>query len=540
MARRRMYVFERAYVDYVARLRGFIQPTRTVCASVWTSFWSGSGAVVIERLLQVLIVVVSIAFASMYAQYERAHGRGVTGGTLGVFTIIVLYVSLLLWGWKAPVHFFARLLSAASATAIVLLVAIAAIAVATLVFSPYLLFLVGLTALSVILFLPMRGAQELWLLYRHIAYRCPYDDCLWTGLPIHICSCGDVYPDLLPSFYGIFHHVCRHGGKEVKLPTMDTLGRSKLPRLCGGCKRPLIYSSLGELPEWPIAIVGGASAGKTAFVRQATRRLIEQFNTVSGATVSVDSSTQELEQRREMDLMNIGQVPAKTAGDKMLAIGLAVRIPKRFECLLYLFDAPGEDFATMERFGRKQVMQHIRGVVLLIDAFSLSALSDHTRHTRSAINPSPTSLRAVIANLIHNVDLRLVRRTEDKCEVPLAVVLSKADAFPADDYPFLANLCPRDGIAADDALSARCRAALDKLGEGSSIRALEQKFTNVRYFACSALGRIPDLRNTNPFEPVGVTEPFEWLMTPQRKPRSLRPGPSKPVAVERRVEAAGV
>lgn len=512
MARRRMYLFERAYVDYVERLRRFIRRTVAACSGIWRSFWRGAGAAVIEVILRLLIVVTAIALAVMYVRYESSQGRGISAGTIGVFGVIVLYVSVLLWGWKAPVHFMARTLSGASASGIVLLLALVATALATIVFSPYLLVLFALTALSVVLFLPMRTFQEIWLLYRRIAYRCPYDDCLWQGLPIHICTCGEAYPDLLPSFYGIFHHSCRHGGETIKLPTMDLLGRNRLPRLCGGCKRPLIYSSLGELSEWPIAIVGGASAGKTIFLRQATRELTERFATVSGAAVTIDSEAQAREQQREMERLNAGQLPAKTAGDTMLAIGLAVRIPKRIRCLLYLFDAPGEDFGSMERFGRKQVMQHIRGVILLIDAFSLTALSDHARQSQGSLKPSETSLRAVVANLIHNVDLRLVRRAEDKCKVPLAVVLSKADAFPSRDYPFLADLCPRDGSTADDALSARCRVALDKLGEGSSVRALEQKFATVRYFACSALGRMPDLRNTSPFQPVGVAEPFQWLM----------------------------
>ena len=119
-----------------------------------------------------------------------------------------------------------------TAFALVLILGLAGAASATLVFSVYFGVLLALTAGSLLLFLPLRGAQEAWLLYRRVTYRCPYDKCGWRGLPIHVCPCGERYPDLLPSFYGIFHHTCRHeDGTKQKLPTLDMLGRNRLQRL---------------------------------------------------------------------------------------------------------------------------------------------------------------------------------------------------------------------------------------------------------------------------------------------------------------------
>src|SRR6185436_2702646 len=103
------------------------------------------------------------------------------------------------------------------------------------------------------------------------------------------------------------------------------------------------------------------------------------------------------------------------------------------------------------------------------------------------------------------------RSPNDRCDSPAAVVLSKADALPERDHPFLADLCPVNGHRPDEARSARCREALERLGEAASVRALEQKFTRLRYFACTALGRLPDPRDVRPFEPRGVAEPLLWL-----------------------------
>jgi hypothetical protein len=510
-----MYLFERAYGDYVVHLRGFSYRLLHSCSGIWTWFWQGPGAGAIEVVLRIAMVVAAIGLVAM--MYVRGSSTDTGGAALVasalVASFVFVYALILLWSWKPPLHFTARAVAGASAAGVVTTMALLAIGLASGVFAAYLLLLFALTALSFIVFLPMRAAHTLWLLYRHIAYRCPYDDCAYRGLPIHLCTCGTRYADLQPSFYGLFAHTCHHDDRPVKLPTMDWWGRNKLPRLCGGCQRPLIHSSLGELPEWPIAVVGGISTGKTVFLLQAIRQVRARLSAVPGSAVRFDSEAQERAYQRQLELLDRGQVVAKTAGDVMLAFGVAVRDRStRLRCLLYLFDKPGEDFATMQRFGRMQVMQHVRGIVLLVDPFALPGLARQAQRLRTALNPSDDAFQRVVANLLKNVELMRVPQRGGKFTVPLAVVLSKADALPASDDPFLANLCPRDGHPVDDAFQARCRLALDHLGEGSSLRALEQRFATVSYFACSALGRMPDLRNPTAFQPIGVAEPLLWLL----------------------------
>jgi len=516
MSRRRMYLFERAYADYGARLKSFSRWLFRWCGELWNWFWRGAGAKLIEVLLRLGIVASAVAMAVMYISYEQEHGRPFSAATLGVICVIIVYVLVLLFGWKAPVHFAARVVSGAAAAGLMLALSVAAIALAVLIFSGYLIALFALTALSFLVFLPMRGGQELWLLYRRIAYHCPNDECSYKGLPVHVCECGEQYTDLLPSFYGLFHHTCRHGDRDVKLPTLDLFGRSKLPRLCGSekCRRPLIHSSLGELPEWPVAIVGGVSAGKTIYLLQAIRELRKHF----GHHARIDSHTQEQDYQRQMGLLDSGQVVAKTAGDVMLAQALAVRVPKGPQFLLYLYDKPGEDFARMQRLGQMQVLRHLKGIVLLVDPFSLPELAGHGRKL-GGLNPSEAPFSRIVHTLIQGLNAMTLKRPEEKCRIPLAVVLSKADALPTRDYPFLAGLSLDGGHASADALSQRCRDALYKLGGGTNVRDLEMNFTTVRYFACTALGRLPDLRNVKPFQPVGVVAPMLWLLEGQIKKR---------------------
>ncbi len=513
MARQRMYLFERAYVDYGARLRKFSRWLMRLCAALWNWFWSGLGATLIEWLLRLLIVASAVAMAVLYVNYEKSHGRPFSITTFGVICVLVVYALVLLFGWKAPVHFLARVVSGASAAGLMLALSIAAIAVAALIFTVYLAVLFTLTALSLLIFLPMRAGQELWLLYRRIAYRCPYDDCSYSGLPVHICQCGVQYADLLPNFYGIFHHKCRHADGEVKLATMDFLGRGKLARLCGSCRKPLMHSSLGELPEWPIAIVGGSNTGKTVFMLQATREMQKRLSEIPGSKVRIDSEEQERNYQQQAELLDRGQRLAKTAASMTLA--MAVRIPKGPQYLLYLFDRPGENFTRLDHVGQMQALRHLKGIMLLVDPFSLPELEDHGRRL-SGLYPSGDQFNRIVDTLIQGVKAMLLERSEDKCRVPLAVVLSKADALPARDFPFLDGLFPTDGHV-DPAMNARCRDALNKLGAGPSVRSLELTFSNVRYFACTALGRLPDLRNASPFQPKGVVEPLMWLLDDQKQ-----------------------
>lgn len=530
MSRQRMYLFERAYVDYAAGLRRFVGNIRRTCADIWGWFWSGAGAIVIEILLRLAIVITAIGLGLLYIRYENDQGRGFSAGMFFALVGIVLFTLLVLWGWKAPVHLVARALSGTTASGLILALAALAIAVAIVVFTPYLLALFALTALSFVVFLPMRAYHTLWLLYRRIAYRCPYeDDGGAHGLPIHICSCGRRYDDLQPSFYGIFHHTCRHAdGTEEKLPTLDFLGRNKLDRLCRGCRRPLALSSFGELAERPIVVVGGPFVGKTIFLRQATRQLRERLSALPGGTVRIDPPAQERELDADLLRLDSGETLAKTSGDAKHAFGLAVRVPGRLRCLLYLFDAPGEDFLTVERFGQKRVLQHVTGITLLVDPFSLPALAERAQNLSADIRPSQTPFQRVVDILIASVNLMLIRRPTDRCDVPLAVVLTKADAFPTTDFPFLAGLCPDHARPPDESLSARCQGALKQLGGERGVRMLEQKFVHVRYFACTTLGRIPGAGDTRPFQPVGVAEPLLWLLgedrvaADQRRPLASR------------------
>ncbi len=488
---RRRYALEKAYGDYGARIgwawRGFTD----MAGGIWYFFVhderSRTTVALLSTLLQMGALVLLAAFG---------HGHAV----IYAIGLVVILASLLVFSNGEELGgLFVRLVCGVTAATVVLIIAGVVLLPVVAVFIVYLLILLALTVLSILLFVPMRLWDEATLLWRRIARRCPYDDCGRAGLPLHVCSCGAVYDDLRPNFYGVFHHACEHGKGTVRLPTLDILGRKRLPRLCRHCKRPIALSSFGELPERPIAIVGGAGAGKTVFLRQATRLLRDQLGQAPGSAIEVDGEDQRKDLEADLRLLDEGRVLAKTAGDVMQAFALAVRLrrPHSLRCLLYLFDAPGEHFTTMERFGRKQAVQHLAGIVLLVDPLSLPGLAKAGAGT--------ASLSTVAGTLLAGAAGMLMVGPGGTTAVPLAVVLSKSDALPAEMRKALG---PADAADA----SARCRRILERLGAGNELRALEQRFSDIRYFACSALGRPPTPHQAKPFKPVGVLRPLLWLL----------------------------
>ena len=132
--RRRMYLFERAYMDFAAHVREFRRRLGRLCGRIREWFWNGPGARHMEVVLRVLVVVSGAAFGVLYVLYERNHGRNIGAGGLFAFLLIAAWVTALMWGWKAPVHIAARASSGAVAAGLVLLLGAGAVLVASLVF----------------------------------------------------------------------------------------------------------------------------------------------------------------------------------------------------------------------------------------------------------------------------------------------------------------------------------------------------------------------------------------------------------------------
>ena len=128
-------------------------------------------------------------------------------------------------------------------------------------------------------------------------------------------------------------------------------------------------------------------------------------------------------------------------------------------------------------------------------------------------------MRDTFSDFIKNFDELRGRHVTKMSDIPVSVVLSKADLHKKDiglvkinarykqnPYEFVTKE-GQDGFALTrDAL---CREFLARSGFYNVCNMLDGEFKNVRYFPVSAMGHPPDGR---PYEPWGVMEPIMWIL----------------------------
>lgn len=412
-------------------------------------------------------------------------GGPLLGLIIGAISAVLIYLSLWLIDRVLLISIYLLLLAPILIGAIFY-----GIYLILMVFSQFIL----LVPLSILVF--MNG---LWLLWRRIFYTCPTRGCSYRGLPIYVCpKCARQHPRLWPNLQGLFHHPCQCG---QKLPTLDLLGRNRLVRLCASCKTELSATSIGKLSEEFVALVGGPDVGKTTFLLMSTHILL---NGVTGRQIraEIDVPRQKKELDQELANLRVGILPAKTDFSLIRAYQFRLNRSKR-ETLLYYYDAAGEEFSSIDRFGRHENVKHLNGLILLVDPFSLPGLQHETAKGGVGLRASPTALDDVVAAMVGTMH-RLGGSRGQLSAIPLAVVITKADAKPV-------QIVLGD-ISHKLPTSPQCNQALQQWGAGNALRVLQQNFKTIHYFACSALGRTPQPGDNKPFQAYGVLEPLLWIL----------------------------
>jgi len=385
------------------------------------------------------------------------------------------------------------------------------IVVGSIGFGAYLLGLVLLQCAALLAITLLRPGQYIWVVWRGIAYVCPSGGCSkWYrrfSVPAHICqTCGSAYSKLWPSFYGVLHHICEGKGGRCQrpLPTLDLLGRNQLNRVCVGCGEHFISPSAGKLPPVLVGIAGGTSAGKTTTMLMAIAQLTGRVpNAQTEAVAEIDTPDQRAIFEREWKRLSQGMTVAPTTGSVPDAFILRLDHGRQ-KSLLYLYDAPGEQYSRIDRFSRHQYLQHVKGLMLLVDPAGLPRFVAEAGRPAPEVQASATPLDDVARSTVAAVEKMVERGTSKRLPVPLAVVIAKADLDAVKRRVGDPAVRPPDGAA--------CRDALLTWGAGPALQNLESNFAQLRYFACSALGRIAKAGENRPFEACGVLGPLLWVL----------------------------
>jgi hypothetical protein len=336
-------------------------------------------------------------------------------------------------------------------------------------------------------------------------------------LPEYFCGrCGEVHRRLIPSDYGILHHTCRCG---ERLPATFFLQRGKLQSRCPECQA-LLARDHTETRKTFIPVVGGPAVGKSAFLFAATRGLVERAAPAAGLTPQFLDAAVEGDFRRIWQGADLGTAPDKTQAKLPRAYNLRLSRPGATPRLLYFYDPAGEAFDATDELILHKYQDYFSGMIFLVDPFSLPAVrddyADALKTAAAAIKPSALPAEDALSRVLINLEQNFGLAKTARVPAPLAVVVSKADAFDLPETLGEEAVAPRlrtapPGTDRRDLRHHLVREQLLRWGEAGLVDQFERRFAKVRYFACSALGRLPD-GSGRAFVPWGVLEPLLWVL----------------------------
>jgi len=356
--------------------------------------------------------------------------------------------------------------------------------------------------------------------YFKIFFRCP--EChQQMMLPIYICpSCATEHTRLWPSAYGIFYHTCSKC--ETRLPTLDFLGRKEIIQKCTTCTSPL-NKDIGRLINVHVPVIGGPNSGKSNFIFMAVNRFIDNYAPERGITTSFPDERHRQAYENQLKLLNSGKVLLKTPDVIPQAYNLAVKHPREhIGHIVYIYDAAGEAYANdINVLQQKPYFDYIHGLIFIIDPFSIDQFASQHKNEidpiRKALSPSSLSVMDAYERMIVVLESSFGVRKGEKFKAPLAVVVTKTDGLDLDSK--IGILAAQEMMKADpsirleiDAMDSLVENFLIENGLGNFVRDVHLHFENPSFFACSALGRLPDPKDHNPYMPVGVQQPILWLL----------------------------
>jgi hypothetical protein len=351
-----------------------------------------------------------------------------------------------------------------------------------------------------------------------IFYRCPACH-IQMPIPVYVCpSCAHDHTRLWPSTYGVFHHTCNCG--EV-LAVVDFLGRTKLTQKCPSCNEPF-NTDIGRKVNIHIPVVGGPNSGKTNYIFQATKQFIEDYAPSHSTQVTFPDPKHQAEYEKNLQQLATGQVLTKTPELVPHAYNLSVTGGiKVLGRLIYLYDAAGEAYRSSEEAGQQlPYYKYIHGLIFIIDPFSIDYFAKANAHEiakiRTAIQPSTVNPEDSFSRMMVLLESCFGVKRGTKFDLPLTVVITKADALGLEakigrtaalkymqDNPEI--------IFEAEASNILVKEFLEEYGMGNLLRNIEGYFSNVRFYACSSLGRLPD-NSREPYIPMGVADPLLWVL----------------------------
>lgn len=342
-------------------------------------------------------------------------------------------------------------------------------------------------------------------------------------IPIYVCpNCHALHYRLVPSKYGILTRRCNCG---EKLPTTFFNGRQKLESLCPHCKSPVIKGAHRSLL---IPVVGGANVGKTCYVTMAINQ-IENSADQLGLNFEYQYVVGD-EYKENRNRMSKGMCPEKT-GDLAFKYYNFFLSPKndKIKNLISVCDIAGEVFANQDVMIKQQGYRFADGMIVVVDPLSISEFANKlkkelTSQEFNAINAGTQPIGDVLSGLINTMESLYHIDAKSTIKKSIAVVFTKCDIKGLDErigeIAIKEYLAQHKNVSFCDASNVLCEKFLSDYGESSFLNTIKGKFSEVQFFACSALGHNNIGKK---FISVNVEQPLLWIIDKMSKAIDLSP-----------------
>lgn len=362
--------------------------------------------------------------------------------------------------------------------------------------------------------------------FYRIFFRCP--NChKEMAIPVFLCpTCQEQHTRLWPSVYGVLSHRCitcdtRLATLRVQLPKSKLLKRDELERRCPSCNHQM-NAGIGRGTNVHIPVIGGPSTGKSNLIVMATKAFKETYEDLYHYGITFTDSKHKLDYTENIKRLARGRALLKTTEIVARAYNLEIQSPTAsVPSLAYIYDAAGEAYNTSENTAQQEYYKYISGVLFVIDPFSIASYrrehESEIRFYQELIRPSELDVMQAYERMFTMFEDSTGLRKGRRFPHSIAIVVTKVDALHLENEigTIAAHQMMNDDPSVTqegDALNTLVRDFLCKYDLDHFVQNVEMQFSNVRYFSCSALGRMPVQGDMRAFVPMRVGEPLIWLL----------------------------
>lgn len=317
---------------------------------------------------------------------------------------------------------------------------------------------------------------------------------------------------------------------QVLVGVTDRYGVVSKRRLCPKCHNDLPITA-GKAPSNIISIVGASQVGKSVYMTSLIHTLQNTTaNHFNAACMPLNAQiSRKFREQYEAPLFERGQLLDSTQKEQRqepFIFQFVFKDSEQAPLILVFFDVAGEGMVDREYLDIYAAhVKNSSGILFLVDPLQIKTIRDrfllHAGDEPGEFTARYDEPREVVITLFENF---IGYQEQSKTNIPTAVVLTKSDMLHAIKEEDGTYIQPNSNLFRNfvhqqylntsefENINGEVSRFIEKVDRPFK-DALEVYFTNVAYFAVSALGSNPvNQKVSGVVTPVRVDEPFIWLL----------------------------